>query len=145
MPVKSVRCSTVRRLRRTCRFLTAGHYCLFSHLIRCYLAVSLNCTAIWYGAQKQCVTGVETLGYAAEDWLDFCQLVCSSLTSQLTSHLTNCPTYSLDGLRSANNHNIPVSFRIMSTQMPSKCTFQKLFPVAYNFKLVSEHFLRRRH
>jgi hypothetical protein len=74
------------------RFLTASHYCLFPHLIRCHLAISLNCTAIWYGVQKQCVTGVETFGYVAEGRLDFCQLVCSALTSHLASHLTNCVT-----------------------------------------------------
>jgi hypothetical protein len=68
MPVKSVRRTAHNgsTLTPDLGFLTAGHYCLFPHFIRFYLALSLNCTAIWCGVQKQCVTGVETLGYAAE-------------------------------------------------------------------------------
>ena len=99
-------------------FLTAGHYCLFPHVIRFYRALSLNCTAIWYDVQKQCITGVETLGYAAEGWLDFCQLVCSLLTSQLTSQPPD---------------QLPDCLTGRAAFMPSKCTFQKPFPVAYNF------------
>jgi hypothetical protein len=82
-----------------------------------------------------CVTAVETWVSALRGWI----LVSVCVSDCPANQPTNQPVL----LRYSNNHYVTVSLRVISTKMPSKPAlykvFQKPFPVAYNFKLISEH------